>query len=98
MKDRAETSIVRGLAEILFCVNAGFAATSVMFCLSLSACLPFLHLEVYLNHLLGIRQTDFIRGYFAIWIPSLIVAACIWTLVQLLGDCVWHDGLYHCPA
>ena len=85
MKGRAEGPIVRGLAEILFSINTGFAATSVLFCASLSACLPFLHLEVYLNHLLGIRQTDFIRGYFTIWIPSLILGACLWTLVRFLS-------------
>jgi hypothetical protein len=85
MKSRAEKSMLRRLAEILFSINTGFAATSVLFCVSFSACVPFIHLEVYLNHLLGIRQTDFIRGHFTIWIPALILATCIWTLLQFLS-------------
>jgi hypothetical protein len=85
MTGHAERRIVRVLAEIVFSINTGFAATSILFCASLSASLPFLHLEVSLNHLLGIRQTDFIRGCFTIWIPSLILAACIWSVVRFLS-------------
>jgi hypothetical protein len=85
MKGCAEGSIVRGLAETLFSINTGFAAISVLFCACFTTALPFLYLEVYLNHLLGIRQTDLIRGYFATWIPALILAVCIWTLVRFLS-------------
>lgn len=55
----------------------------VVFCAIPSVSIPFAHLEVYLNHLLHIRQTDYIRGYFTIWIPSLISALCIWNLFRL---------------
>jgi len=85
MLGHTERPIVRVLVEVLFSINAGFAAMSVLFSASLSAALPFIHLEVYLNHLLGIRQTDYIRGYFTIWIPSLILAACIWSLLRFLA-------------
>jgi len=85
MKSHTERPTVRVLSEILFSINTGFAAISILFSVSLSASLPFIHLEVFLNHLLGIRQTDFIRGYFTIWIPSLILAACIWSLVRFLS-------------
>jgi hypothetical protein len=85
MKGCAVKSSVRVLAEILFSINTAFAAMWILFSASLSASLPFIHLEVHLNHLLGIRQTDFIRGYFTIWIPSLILAACVWSLVRFLS-------------
>ncbi len=84
MNGHTERPKVRGFVEVLFSINTGFASMSILFCASSSASLPFIHLEVYLNHLLGIRQTDYIRGYFTIWIPSLVLAACIWSLLRVL--------------
>lgn len=77
---------VRLFVEALFSVNTAFAALSIVFRASLSASILFIHLEVYLNHLLGIRQTDYIRGYFTIWIPSIIAAVCLLTLLRLLRE------------
>ena len=76
---------IRVLAEALFSLNTAFAAMSLTLCVSRSASLPFIHLEVYLNHLLGIRQTDYIRGYFTVWIPSLLLAICLLSLLRLLS-------------
>ena len=76
---------MQSLAEALFSLNTTFAALSLIFSASLSASLPFIHLEVYLNHLLGIRQTDYIRGYFTVWIPSLGLALCLFTLLRFLN-------------
>ena len=85
MKDyRTDRSSLRILAEALFALNTAFAGISIVFYASLSASLPFIHLEVYLNHLLGIRQTDYIRGYFTFWIPSLMLAVCLLILLRLL--------------
>lgn len=93
MNGRAERPIVRVLLEVLFSANTGLAAISMLFCVSLSASLPFLRLEVYLNHLLGIRQADYIRGYFTNWIPSLILAACIWSLLLFLTRLRFAQGV-----
>jgi hypothetical protein len=73
------------LAEALFSLNTAFAVTSLIFSVSQSASLPFVHLEVYLNHLLGIGQTDYIRGYFTVWIPSLALAICLLSLLRFLS-------------
>jgi chromate transport protein ChrA len=81
----AETSRMRVPAEALFSLNTAFAGVSLIFSASLSASLPFIHLEVYLNQLLGIRQTDYIRGYFTFWIPSLVLAICLFTLLRFLS-------------
>lgn len=78
-------SITRVLAEVLFSLNTAFAAMSLTFCASQFAVIPFMRLEVYLNHHLGIRQTDYIRGYFTVWIPSLILATCLLGLLRLLS-------------
>jgi hypothetical protein len=72
--------------ELLLSLNTAFAGMSILFCISPSAALPFLRLEIQVNHLLHIRQTDYIRGYFAIWIPSLAVASCIFILLLLLRN------------
>ena len=82
---KAETSRMRVLAEALFSFNTAFAGVSLIFSASLSFSLPFIHLEVYLNHLLGIRQTDYIRGYFTVWIPSLVLALCLLTPLRFLN-------------
>lgn len=83
--DNTKTFRMRILAEALFSLNIAFAAVSLIFNASLSASLPFIHLEEYLNHLLGIRQTDYIRGYFTVWIPTLVLAMCLLTLLRLLS-------------
>lgn len=83
--DKAKTSKIRIFAEVLFSLNTAFAAMSLMFNASLSASRPFIHLEVDLNHLLAIRQTDYIRGYFTVWIPALVLAVCLLTLLRLLS-------------
>ncbi len=82
---QAQRSRVRVLLEVLFSFNTAFAGMSLLFCASSSASLPFIRLEVYLNHLLGIRQTDYIRGYFTAWIPSLILAIGLLILVRSLS-------------
>lgn len=80
---RTPTSVSRFLLEVFFSIHIGYAGVSMVFCAIPSASIPFAHLEVYLNHLLHIRQTDYIRGYFEFWIPSLISALCIWSLFRL---------------
>jgi hypothetical protein len=81
---KTDGSRIRALAEALFSLNTAFAGMSILFGGSRAASLPFVHLEVYLNHLLGITQTDYIRGYFTVWIPSLLLAVCILTLLRCL--------------
>jgi hypothetical protein len=78
-----KTPLSRLLLEVFFSINIGYVGMSMVFCAIPSVSIPFAHLEVDLNHLLHIRQTDYIRGYFEIWIPSLISALCIWSLFRV---------------
>jgi len=80
---RTKSPLSRLLLEAIFSIHIGYAGISMVFCAIPSASIPFVHLEVYLNHLLHIRQTDYIRGYFEFWVPSLIFAIGIWTLLRL---------------
>src|SRR5262245_29215272 len=75
----------RFLLETNSSINIGFALISFVFCIVPSTAIPFAHLEVRLNELLGIRQTDLIRGYFEFWIPSLALALCALSLLRLFG-------------
>lgn len=83
--NETKTSRIRIFAEALFSLNTTFAAVSLIFSASLSASLPFIHFEVYLNHLLGIRQTDYIRGYFTVWIPAFVLGICLLMLLRFLS-------------
>lgn len=60
----------------LFSLSVAFFSVSLMFLFAPFRGLrtSFIHLEVRLNLLLGIRQTDLIRGYFEYAVPSAIVA------------------------
>ena len=80
---KTKKRLSRFLLEVFFSIDLGYAGMSMVFCAIPSVSIPFAHLEFYLNHLLHIRQTDYIRGYFEIWIPSLISALCIWSLLRL---------------
>jgi hypothetical protein len=80
---RMPTPASRFLLEVFLSITIGYAGMSMVFCAIPSASIPFAHLEIYLNHLLHIRQTDYIRGYFEVWIPSLVSALCIWSLFRL---------------
>ena len=80
---RTLTPMSRLLLEVFFSINIGYAGTSTVFCAIPSASIPFAHLEVYLNQILHIRQTDYVRGYFEVWVPSLTLALCIWTVFRL---------------
>ena len=84
-RHKTKRSKIRVLAEALFSLNTALAGISLIFCVSQSASLAFIHLEVHLNHLLSIRQTDYIRGYFTVWIPSLVLAICLLSLLRFLS-------------
>jgi hypothetical protein len=73
---------LRSLLQVLLSVDIGFAGMSAILGASQAISLPFAHLEVLVNELLRIRQTDFIRGYFQVWIPSAVLALLIWILLR----------------
>jgi hypothetical protein len=68
------------LHELLFALNIAFLATSIAFS-SPGLARPFFGLEVSINHILHIRQTDFIRGYFGFGIAAVLCACAIWLLL-----------------
>lgn len=75
-------TFVRHVWETLFSLHLAFALISMAFLTSDVFAGPCLRMEIRLNHLLGIRQTDFVRGYFALWIPSILLAILIWCLLR----------------
>jgi hypothetical protein len=69
--------------EALFALNTACAIVSFAFATSWEVYAPFARLEVRINHLLHIRQTDFIRGHFTFWIPALGLALCFWLVLRV---------------
>jgi hypothetical protein len=74
---------IRYLWEALFCLHVAFAAMSAIFISSVAMLAPFSRMEYRINELFRIPQTDFVRGYFAIWISSVLLAVLM--LVPLRG-------------
>jgi hypothetical protein len=81
----AKSTGLRLVHEALLALNMASATVSTVFLTSRDASLPFVHLEIRINHLLHIRQTDFIRGHFAFWIPAIAMAGCLWLLLLALS-------------
>jgi len=73
----------RNAFEMLFSLHLAFLLASLIFIADTSVLALFSRMEYRMNKLLHIEQTDFVRGYFAIWIASLIAAILIWALLRL---------------
>lgn len=78
-----ETNYLRYLHEALFSLNVAFASMTLALATSPHETRLFNGMESSINRLLRIRQTDYIRGYFAVLIPSVILALVIWAVLRL---------------
>jgi hypothetical protein len=78
-----EANRSRYFHEIFFSLNVAFASMTVVLASFPHLTYIFSRMESSINLLSGIRQTDYIRGYFAIFIPSLILALAIWAVLRL---------------
>ena len=72
--------------KALFSLSTAFLLINLLFLFSQNLRIPFIRLEISINLLLHIRQTDYIRGYFEFAIPSVILAACICMLLHISSD------------
>jgi hypothetical protein len=73
---------IKRLWEVLFSLHLAFWGMSMGFVTSDAAVSRLSRMDARINQLLHIRQTDFVRGYFAIWIPSVVVAFLIWVVLR----------------
>jgi hypothetical protein len=68
--------------EIFFSLHISLAAVTT----ALIAFEPVMdrmaHVEMSINQLLHIRQTDFVRGHLATWIPTVLVASSLWVFLR----------------
>jgi chromate transport protein ChrA len=69
----------------LFSLHLAVVGMSMAFT-SIAVSAPFSRMECRINVFLHIRQTDFVRGYFAIWIPSVLVAFLIWFMLRTFAS------------
>jgi len=99
MKTEAHHGLVlRHLHEVLFAMTIAFGAVSVLFLTFPGLSGPFVHLEVSINRVLHLRQTDLIRGYFEFLIPSCAVAFCLWLLLRLSSRTNFTEQLLRSAA
>jgi hypothetical protein len=80
---RANSTYIRWVYDALLTLNIAFALVSIAFNAWPESATVFAHLEVHINETLGIRQTDLIRGYFEIAIPSILLAILMWTILRV---------------
>jgi len=74
---------VRYIHEILLSANLALLGITVIFAFAPNVMAPFLRIDASINRSFGIRQTDFVRGYFAIIISTALLALLIWGLLRL---------------
>jgi hypothetical protein len=83
MRDnRPKTDGAQHLWEVLLSLHFAFLGVSVAPFPALIP--PLARMEGRINGLLHIRQTDFVRGYFVMWVPSAALALVIWLLLRAL--------------
>src|SRR4051794_13412337 len=61
----------------VFSISVAFLLVNIAFLYTHALSTFFSRLETRINRLLGITQTDYIRGYFAVAIPTLALALII---------------------
>lgn len=71
---------IRRLWEVLFSLHLSLAIVTIVLMASGGLRMLTVHMEIRINRFLHIRQTDFIRGYFEIWIPTVLAALLILVL------------------
>ena len=81
-KDQLEPTL-HFLHVALISMYTAFLAVSIIFLVAPNLSIPFVRLEININHFLGIRQTDLIRGYFEYLISSMILASCIGIVLHI---------------
>ena len=72
--------------EILFSLNISFFVLTLLFAADSTVSSFFSRLESSINVMLGIRQTDFVRGYVAILVPVLGGALLLWGVLRLASQ------------
>jgi hypothetical protein len=76
---------IRTLHEALLSLYLGFVLSGVTLALSPGLLHLCTRMELGINHLLSIRQSDLIAGYFSILVPSAILAIALWLLLRVFS-------------
>jgi len=73
---------VRHRLELFFSLYVAFLGVSLS-TESVAVLSALCRMECRINAFLHVRQTDFVRGYFALWIPSVAAAVLIWSVLRV---------------
>ena len=83
----------RNIGEALSALHLTFASVSTTFHLRFGSLAPFIGMERGLNAFIGLPYSDFTRGYFAIWIPTVVLALLVWVGLRRSGILVSRYAL-----
>lgn len=87
---------LRPIHEVLFSLNTGLVGIEIAVAVAgWSLIQPFDLMEMHVNSWLQIRQADFVRGYFAFYVPSIVGALCIWMILRLTSSSKPTNYLLH---
>ena len=82
-RDIGSTKTYTHLWEALCALHVAFWGLSTgLFGESEAIDVTLARMEIRINHFLHIRQTDLIRGYFSMWIPTLVIALLIFGMLR----------------
>jgi hypothetical protein len=83
-KQSSVDSRIQYIHEATFSLNLAFVVMGLVFVYASDAIiLPLDQLEFSVNKVLHISQTDFLRGYCEFFLPGIVLALCIWSLLRL---------------
>lgn len=88
-------SRLRYFHEALFALNIALATMDVIFLYNEPLMRRFFRADVAINQLLHIRQTDLVFGYWAVFLPGIALALCIWLFLCLFRRSSLTNEILH---
>ena len=86
MKSNGQNNILRYLHEFIFSLNLALFGVTVFLLADPALWVPFTNMEVFIKTTLHIRQTDLVTGHIAVWIPSIVIAFCLWGILRIISN------------
>src|ERR1700676_1249887 len=72
------------ILEITFSINFAFGCVALALLYAPRGfTAPLLNIEIFMNGVFGIRQTDFITGYWEVLIPLVVFAGLLWLVLLI---------------
>jgi hypothetical protein len=83
MSIEKQNNQIRHLHEFVSSMNIALFSAAILFLAAPMLWIPFTKIEIFIKTTFHIRQTDLVTGHFAIWIPSMALALCLWEILRV---------------